>query len=170
MSLSTTRDTAFKWSAYALAILLLAFLHRLTAAHIEVFGVVPFLPPLLLAVICSMEPRLESAIFGIVFGVFCDLALPAPLPCLYTVCFAAAALLVCHLAHSLLQPGLLCSLVTTAVVFALVDVPLAVLFLAYHHDSAAAFLSRALRELVVSLPMLLVCHPALAFLHRRFTL
>lgn len=170
MSPSTTRDTAFKWSAYTLAILLLVFLHRLTAAHLALFGVTPFLPPLLLAVICSMEPRLESAVFGVIFGVVCDLSLTAPLPCLYTVSFAVAALLCSFLAQSLIQPGFLCSLVTSAVTFALVDLIVALLFLATQRADLPALLSRAARELLVSLPMLALCHPLLAYLHRRFTL
>lgn len=170
MSLLTTRDTAFKWSAYTLAILLLLFLHRLTTARLVLFDVVPFLPPLLLAVVCSMEPRPEGAVFGLAFGVACDLALPAPLPCLYTLCFVAAALLCAHLAQSLLQPGLLCSLVASAVTFALVDLIVALLFLFEGRADLVTLLSRALRELLVSLPLLLVCHPTLAYLHRRFTL
>ena len=50
MSPSTTRDTAVKWTAYALACLLLLFGHELTLAHLRVWGIAPFLPPLLPAV------------------------------------------------------------------------------------------------------------------------
>lgn len=170
MSPSTTRDTAFKWTAYALALLALLFLHRLTTARVTLLAVTPFLPPLLLAIPCSMEPRLESAVFGLVFGVLCDLTLTAPLPCLYTVSFTAAALLTSFLAQSLLQPGLLCSLVTSAAAFALVDLLVVPLFLVTGRAELPTLLSRAARELLVSLPLLLVCHPLLAFLHRRFTL
>ena len=45
----------------------------------------------------------------------------------------------------------------------------AVLLLSGRADPLAV-LSRAARELIVSLPLLLVCHPAFLFLHRRFTL
>ena len=51
MSPSTTRDTAVKWTAYALACLLLLFGHELTLAHLRVWGIAPFLPPLLPAVL-----------------------------------------------------------------------------------------------------------------------
>ena len=60
MSPSTTRDTAVKWTAYALACLLLLFGHELTLAHLRVWGIAPFLPPLLPAVLASMEDRLEG--------------------------------------------------------------------------------------------------------------
>ena len=87
MSPSTTRDTAVKWTAYALACLLLLFGHELTLAHLRVWGIAPFLPPLLPAVLASMEDRLEGFVFALAFGVLCDLALTAPLPCLYTIAF-----------------------------------------------------------------------------------
>ena len=60
MSPSTTRDTAVKWTAYALACLLLLFGHELTLAHLRVWGIAPFLPPLLPAVLASMEDRLRA--------------------------------------------------------------------------------------------------------------
>ena len=63
MSPTTTRDLGIKWSVYALAIALLLLLHSLTGAHLRVWGVVPFLPPLLLAVVVSMEERLEGVVF-----------------------------------------------------------------------------------------------------------
>ena len=75
MSPSTTRDTAVKWTAYALACLLLLFGHELTLAHLRVWGIAPFLPPLLPAVLASMEDRLEGFVFALAFGVLCDLAL-----------------------------------------------------------------------------------------------
>lgn len=170
MSPTTTRDLRIKWTVYALAIALLLFLHTLTTAHVRVQGVVPFLPPLLLAVVASMEERLESAVFALVFGVLCDLALTAPVPWLYTVSFIAAALLVSLIARSVVQPGFLCSLVSSAVAFALIDLILAAVLLLAGRSSLAAILDRALRELLLSLPLLAVCHPLLAFLHRRFTL
>ena len=77
MSPSTTRDTAVKWTAYALACLLLLFGHELTLAHLRVWGIAPFLPPLLPAVLASMEDRLEGFVFALAFGVLCDLALTA---------------------------------------------------------------------------------------------
>ena len=109
MSPSTTRDTAVKWTAYALACLLLLFGHELTLAHLRVWGIAPFLPPLLPAVLASMEDRLEGFVFALAFGVLCDLALTAPLPCLYTIAFPLTALLAALIARSVLQPGILCS-------------------------------------------------------------
>ena len=170
MSPSTTRDAALKWSAYALLILLLLFVHSMTFGRLRILGVSPFLPPLLLATAASMEDRLEGAVFGLNFGMLCDLSLAAPVPCLYTIAFTAAALLASFMAGSVLQPGFLCSLVVSAAAFALVDLVLAAVLLLSGRADPLAVLSRAARELIVSLPLLLVCHPAFLFLHRRFTL
>ena len=160
MSPSTTRDTAVKWTAYALACLLLLFGHELTLAHLRVWGIAPFLPPLLPAVLASMEDRLEGFVFALAFGVLCDLALTAPLPCLYTIAFPLTALLAALIARSVLQPGILCSLAVST----------AVTLLAGGRSELSAIALRAVQELALSLPLLIVCHPVLAFLHRKFTL
>ena len=125
MSPSTTRDTAVKWTAYALACLLLLFGHELTLAHLRVWGIAPFLPPLLPAVLASMEDRLE---------------------------------------------GILCSLAVSTAAFVLVDLITAVTLLADGRSELSAIALRAVQELALSLPLLIVCHPVLAFLHRKFTL
>lgn len=166
MSPSTTRDTAVKWTAYALACLLLLFGHELTLAHLRVWGIAPFLPPLLPAVLASMEDRLEGFVFALAFGVLCDLALTAPLPCLYTIAFPLAALI----ARSVLQPAILCSLAVSTAAFVLVDLITAVTLLAGGRSELSAIALRAVQELALSLPLLIVCHPVLAFLHRKFTL
>lgn len=166
MSPSTTRDTAVKWTAYALACLLLLFGHELTLAHLRVWGIAPFLPPLLPAVLASMEDRLEGFVFALAFGVLCDLALTAPLPCLYTIAFPLTALI----ARSVLQPGILCSLAVSTAAFVLVDLITAVTLLAGGRSELSAIALRAVQELALSLPLLIVCHPVLAFLHRKFTL
>ena len=163
MSPSTTRDTAVKWTAYALACLLLLFGHELTLAHLRVWGIAPFLPPLLPAVLASMEDRLEGFVFALAFGVLCDLALTAPLPCLYTIAFPL-------IARSVLQPGILCSLAVSTAAFVLVDLITAVTLLAGGRSELSAIALRAVQELALSLPLLIVCHPVLAFLHRKFTL
>ena len=133
MSPSTTRDTAVKWTAYALACLLLLFGHELTLAHLRVWGI-------------------------------------APLPCLYTIAFPLTALLAALIARSVLQPGILCSLAVSTAAFVLVDLITAVTLLAGGRSELSAIALRAVQELALSLPLLIVCHPVLAFLHRKFTL
>ena len=150
MSPSTTRDTAVKWTAYALACLLLLFGHELTLAHLRVWGIAPFLPPLLPAVLASMEDRLEGFVFALAFGVLCDLALTAPLPCLYTIAFPLTALLAALIARSVLQPGILCSLAVSTAAFVLVDLITAVTLLAGGRSELSAIALRAVQELALS--------------------
>ena len=56
---------------------------------------------------------------ALAFGVLCDLALTAPLPCLYTIAFPLTALLAALIARSVLQPGILCSLAVSTAAFVL---------------------------------------------------
>lgn len=170
MSPSTTRDTAVKWTAYALACLLLFFGHELTLAHLRVWGIAPFLPPLLPAVLASMEDRLEGFVFALAFGVLCDLALTAPLPCLYTIAFPLTALLAALIARSVLQPGILCSLAVSTAASCLWTSSRRSRCSPADARSCPPSALRAVQELALSLPLLIVCHPVLAFLHRKFTL
>ena len=54
--------------------------------------------------------------------------------------------------------------------FVLVDLITAVTLLAGGRSELSAIALRAVQELALSLPLLIVCHPVLAFLHRKFTL
>lgn len=167
----TKRDLAVKWTACAAGIALLLFAHALTLRQITLFGVRAFLPPLIVAAVASMEEETRSAvIFAIVFGLCCDVTIAAPLPCLYTLAFTAAALASSLLARSVLQPGFLCSLAATALTFAAVDA-LQILALRLRHGTPfAPMLLLAGKELAVSCLLLPLCHPALAFLHKKFTI
>ena len=91
--MNLTQTTALKWTFYALAAAALFFLRRLLLGSMTFFGVIPFLPPVILAVMASFELPRSSVIAGIVFGALCDLVIPAPFACLYTIAFTLAALL-----------------------------------------------------------------------------
>ncbi|MBQ9648498.1 MAG: hypothetical protein IJV43_09095 [Oscillospiraceae bacterium] len=166
----TTRDFIVKWTSYGAASLALAFLYILTLRGVELFGVSMFLPPLLVGVVASLEDTREGVIFGLVCGVLCDLALAGTFPCVYTVAFTLAAFACSALSKSLLQPGVLCSIAATALTFAFVDaLNMLALFFTARADFGA-MLSVAVRETLVSCLLLIVCHPVLLYLHRKFTL
>ena len=166
----TRRDIIIKWTSYAVASLALAFLYALTLRGTEVLGVHLFLPPLLVGVVASMEDTRAGAIFGLVCGVLYDLTVAGTFPCIYTISFTLAALACSLLAKSVLQPGVLCSIAVTALTFLFVDAfnMLALFFRA--RADFGAMLSLALRETLSSCLLLIVCHPVLLFLHRKFTL
>ena len=119
--MNLTQTTALKWTFYALAAAALFFLRRLLLGSMTFFGVIPFLPPVILAVMASFELPRSSVIAGIVFGALCDLVLPAPFACLYTIAFTLAALLISTVVSNLLQQGFARALLSTALTFLLVD-------------------------------------------------
>ena len=73
--MNLTQTTALKWTFYALAAAALFFLRRLLLGSMTFFGVIPFLPPVILAVMASFELPRSAVIAGIVFGALCDLVL-----------------------------------------------------------------------------------------------
>ena len=66
--MNLTQTTALKWTFYALAAAALFFLRRLLLGSMTFFGVIPFLPPVILAVMASFELPRSAVIAGIVFG------------------------------------------------------------------------------------------------------
>ena len=166
----TKRDLLVKWSAYAAAVLALVLLHSLTLHRIHIWGAAPFLPPLIAATLASMEDSRSAAIFGLVFGVCCDLTIAAPFPCLYTIAFTAAALIASVMAENVLQPGFFCSFVVSLVAFVIVDALNMFALLFVGRAELMPMLSLAGREFAVSCAALLICHPVLSFVHRRFSL
>ena len=166
----TRRDIIIKWSAYGLAALLLMLLHLLLLRGVRPFGVTMFLPPLLVAVVASVEDTRSSFLFALAVGILCDSSLPGTFPCVYTVSFSIAALLCSFLAQSVLQPGPLCSVTVSVVTFFILD-GFNMLSLGLRRGASFSEMGMlCLRETAVSCLLLLVCHPVLLFLHRRFTL
>ena len=165
----TQRDFAVKWSVYALFALLFTFLCSFTLSRITLLRVIPFLPPVLLAVICSFEPNLQGVIFGIVYGVLCDLALPGAFPFLYTLTFAISAAVILVLSNSVLQPGFFRALCCTLVAFLIVDLFAGAAVLIAGRASFAAVVLLFARETLVSLILLPPCALVFFFVHRLFT-
>ena len=166
----TRRDIIIKWSSYAAVSLALMFLYALTLRDVRVLGTAMFLPPLLVGVVASLEDMPAAAVYALVCGFFCDLTMPGTFPCVYTLAFTGAALACSTLAKSVLQRGFLCSIAVTALTFLCVDAlnMLALFFTARAPFTAMA--SVALRETLASCLLLLVCHPVLVYLNKKFTL
>ena len=152
----TRQELIIKWSTYAVVSQLLVLAYALVLRDFTVFGVHLFLPPLIVGVVASTEQTQAGTIFALALGVLCDLTLPGLFPCIYTLSFTLAALGCSFLAKSVLQPGLLCSLLVSLLTFAVTD--------------AFVMASLALREAAASCLPLLVVHPVLTRLHRRFTI
>lgn len=165
--MNVRQTAALKWTFYALAALLLCFLRRLLLGSALFWGVLPFLPPVLLAVVASFEQPKAAVLSGIVFGALCDLVLPASFPCLYTLAFTLAALLTSTVMSSLLQQGFARALVSSVLTFAVVD-----LFQSLAMLTRGAALPTMLylfaRETLVSCALLLPSYPVLHAIRRIF--
>ncbi|MBO4915242.1 MAG: hypothetical protein J5449_08560 [Oscillospiraceae bacterium] len=166
----TRRDYIIKWGSYGAVSLLLTLLFSLTLRDLRVLGVTMFLPPLLVGVVASLEDTKSAVIYAIVVGVLCDLTIAGTFPCVYTLAFTAASLCCSILAKSVLQPGFLCSLALTTLTFVFVDVLNMLALRLKCHAEAGPMLLMMLCETAVSCILLVVCHPVLLHLHRKFTI
>lgn len=165
--MNVRQTAALKWTFYALATLLLCFFKRVLLGSVTVWGVLPFLPPVLLAVVASFEQPKAAVLSGIVFGALCDLVLPASFPCLYTLAFTLAALLTSTVMSSLLQQGFARALVSSVLTFAVADLFQSLAMLT-RGAALPAMLYLFARETFVSCALLLPSYPVLHAIRRIF--
>ena len=165
--MNVTQTTALKWTFYALATLLLCFFKRVLLGSVTVWGVLPFLPPVLLAVVASFEQPKAAVLSGIVFGTLCDRVLPASFPCLYTLAFTLAALFTSTVMSSLLQQGFARALVSSVLTFAVADLFQSLAMLT-RGAALPAMLYLFARETLVSCALLLPSYPVLHAIRRIF--
>jgi len=114
-------ETIFKWILYAAAAFLCLLIQTALLQRITVWGVIPFLYPLVAAIPASYEGAAPGMVFALAVGVVSDLILPDTFPCLYTLIFPFTALLAASIAKVLLPSGFLCSLFSAAEAFFLTD-------------------------------------------------
>ena len=114
-------ETIFKWALYAGATAVFFLLQGGVFQRISLWGVIPFVFPILTAVVGMYEGPLPGSIYGLTVGVLCDLLLPAPIPCFYTLVFPVAGLCAALISQSLLPAGFLCAAVTSIIAFFLTD-------------------------------------------------
>lgn len=160
-------ESIFKWSLYAGAAMVLLILQGSLLQRITVWGVIPFLYPVVAAVLGNYESPVSSTIFGLSLGVVCDLLLPGTIPCLYTLVFPLAGLAGSLIAKGLLRAGFLCALASSAAAFLLTDFFQCLLLWAMGKPAWGAGLGVMVREFLVTAPFLLLMVPLFAAVHRR---
>ena len=153
------RYIVFKWLCYAAATALLLMLDTFVLHHIRIGGVLPFLPPMIVGVVASFEGSKASPFFALIFGLLCDLTVFSPAPGFFCLIFTISALISSLLAENLFSPGLLCSFVSTLLCYILTAIGRIFLLLTAGEAGFGLMLSLALRELLFSLPFLLVVFP-----------
>ena len=146
-------ETLLKWTLYAAATVLCLAVQEMFFQRFTLWGVIPFVYPLLAAIPAAYEGPVPGTVFALAVGVVCDLILPGPLPCFYTLVFPAAGLCAALLAQSWLPAGFLCSLAVTAAAFFLTGCLTALLLWLRGNSAwgASAFLT--LREFCVTAPL-----------------
>lgn len=143
-------ETIFKWMLYALATALCFLFQGFVLQRITIWGVIPFVYPLLVAVLATYEGPVPGTVFALAVGVVCDLLLPGPIPCFYTLSFPPAALCAALISQSLLPAGFLCSLAASAAAFAFTGVFHCVLLWTRGKTAWTAGLGVCAREFLVS--------------------
>lgn len=148
-------EIIFKWLLYAAATLLCLCVQGAFLQRLELWGVIPFLYPLLAAIPATFEGPFAGTVFSLCLGLVCDLLLPGPIPCLCTLVFPLAGLCAGLLSQSLLPAGFLCSLLSAAIAFALTDGFRCLLLWMLGKAAWEAGAMVALREFCVTAPLII---------------
>lgn len=147
-------ELILKWTIYAAATAVWFLVQGAVCQRITLWGVIPFLYPMLAAIPATFEAPVPATIFALCLGVICDILLPDAMPCLYTLIFPVIGLSASLLAQSLLPAGMLCSLVVSVVAFVLTDLFRCFLLFLNGISPWDAGFSIFLRELIVTAPLL----------------
>ena len=148
-------ETIFKWALYAGSTAVFFLLQGAVFQRITLWGVIPFVFPILAAVLGMYEGPLPGSIYGLVLGVLCDLLLPASIPCFYTLVFPAVGLCAGLISQSLLPAGFLCAAVTSMLAFFFTDLFHCVLLWARGKTAWAAGAQLFLQEVCVSILLII---------------
>lgn len=112
-------ELIFRWLVYGLATLLCLFTQAMILQHITIWGIVPFLYPLLAAIPATYENPVPATAFALVVGVISDLMLPEIIPCFFTLLFPIVGLLSSLLVQGAMSNGFLCSAFAAAIAYLL---------------------------------------------------
>lgn len=160
-------ETIFKWFLYTAATALCFFAQSSFLQRLEFWGVLPFLYPLLAVIPATFEGPLAGTIFSLVIGVACDLLLPGPIPCLFTLVFPLAGLCAGLISQSWLPPGFLCSFVSALAAFAITDGFRCLLLWMTGKAAWEAGAQVAVREFCVTVPLIFLLTPLYRVVFRR---
>lgn len=148
-------EVIFKWALYAAATALCFLLQGALLQRITVWGVIPFLYPMLAAIPATFEEPAPAGVFALCLGVWCDLLLPEVIPCFYTLIFPVIAICASLLSRGLLPAGLPCSLAVSGIAFVLTDLFRCFLLAMEGHSPWLSGISILLREFLISAPLLI---------------
>ena len=142
--------TIFKWTLYTLAGLVWAVVQAAFLQRVTIWGVIPFLYPLIAALPATFEGPAAGTVYALACGVFCDLLLPSSIPCFYTLILPLVGL-AGLLSQSLIPAGYLCSAAAALPAYLLTGIFHCIVLWAQGHPAWGAAMSVTLRELCASL-------------------
>lgn len=143
--------TIFKWTLCTLAGLVWAVVQAAFLQRVTIWGVIPFLYPLIAALPATFEGPAAGTVYALACGVFCDLLLPSSIPCFYTLILPLVGLAAGLLSQSLIPAGYLCSAAAALPAYLLTGIFHCIVLWAQGHPAWGAAMSVTLRELCVSL-------------------
>lgn len=143
--------TIIKWTLYTLAGLVWAVVQAAFLQRVTIWGVIPFLYPLIAALPAIFEGPAAGTVYALACGVFCDLLLPSSIPCFYTLILPLVGLAAGLLSQSLIPAGYLCSAAAALPAYLLTGIFHCIVLWAQGHPAWGAAMSVTLRELCVSL-------------------
>ncbi len=159
------RKFFYYWLLHALAAILVLLVRSLAFSRIELWGLHPVAALFLPAIVATYNPLRHSLVYSGCLGVVCDLLLPGPAPIFHLVTFMAIAA-ISHLLSRRMQPTVPCSLVVCLdawLITGLVRLFLLSLRPGFSFAAAASILGR---ELLISLPIIVLLHYLFALLRR----
>lgn len=143
--------TIIKWVLYALAGLACTVVQAAVLQRFTLWGVIPFLYPLIAALPATFEGPAAGTVYALAAGVLCDLLLPSPIPCFYTLILPLVGLAAGLLSQSLIPAGYLCSAAAALPAYLLTGIFHCIVLWAQGHPAWGAAMSVTLRELCASL-------------------
>ena len=156
-----------KWTVYALGTLALFALQSLLLERIVLWGLRPFIYPILPAVLSSYEGLRRGSVFSLTLGVVCDLLLVGPFDGFFTLLFTAIGIISGLVGENLLPPGWLCSLSVGTMGLLLTGLGRIAVLMFREGGHLLLMFHIALAETALSLPALLAILPLYRLIHRR---
>lgn len=159
-------EILLKWLLYAAGILLCGLFHGFVLQFTEIFGVMPFLFPMIAAVIAMLEGSFSGTVCGLVLGVGCDLLFAVPIPCFYTLLFPLISLAAAIIERSWLPGSLLCAAAVSAMAVLATDLFHCLLVLLQGRGGLGAALWLTFRELLVTVPFCVPVYFLFRYIYR----
>ena len=157
----------FKWLLYAAVALVFVLLQDALLQRVTIWGVIPFLFPLIAILPATYEGPAPGAVFALCLGVFCDALLPDQFPCLYTLTFPVAGMLAGGLSRRVLPAGIFCTVTATAVSFLLTDLLRCLILWTSGKLVLSSALFLMLRECLITLPLAIPATWLFGMAHRK---